>query len=84
MCLRHIDVRAVESYLNKPAGVFFAPPVRRYSVYLKDLYKKAKPFINNLKSIAKPRKICYNTGISSVSSTSIGVYVSSAHRCQGC
>ncbi len=38
MCLLHIDVRAVESLLNKPAGVFYAPPVRAIFTFTDRLY----------------------------------------------
>ena len=50
MCLLHIDVRAVESLLNKPAGVFYAPPVRAiFSLYLEELYLKGEAFYKQFK-----------------------------------
>ena len=57
MCLLHIDVRAVESLLNKPAGVFYAPPVRAiFSLYLEELYLKGEAFYKQFKKYCKAEK----------------------------
>ena len=57
MCSLHIDVRAVESLLNKPAGVFYAPPVRAiFSLYLEELYLKGEAFYKQFKKYCKAEK----------------------------
>ena len=57
MCLPHIDVRAVESLLNKPAGVFLRLAGRAiFSLYLEELYLKGEAFYKQFKKYCKAEK----------------------------
>ena len=57
MCSLHIDVRAVEHHLNKPAGVFLCPAGRAiFNLYLEELYLKGEAFYKQFKKYCKAEK----------------------------